>query len=223
MRCQRCGLDFENRIFINARGPSQGVEITGNAVRCPRPGCDGMAVQLVDGEYNVDDQLLWSLVRAVKPDGVTLGDYERALEAIRRGEAAKRTPEEIADDVVATAPVFEPGRRSWVRRHQGSIAAWVGAVAGVAAFVGDQIDRSQPAPAPTVNVTVQDTRPQLSDDDVAGIVRRELERHDAEQAGSQSPAPTTRAERRATKSRNAPCACGSGRKTKQCCGSSKSR
>ena len=69
MRCQTCGLHFEDRTLFRARGASQNVTIVGNAVGCPRPGCGGQAVQLVDGEYDVDGQGFWSLVRAVKPSG----------------------------------------------------------------------------------------------------------------------------------------------------------
>lgn len=233
MRCQKCGLHFEDRSLVKVRGASQGVTIAGNAVGCPRMGCGGLAVQLVDGEYDFDEQGFWSLVRAVKPDGATLGDYERALDVIRRGQNAGEAPEQIADEVVAATPIFRPWLQ-WMRQHPDRALAILSILVSVAlgvpglalagaSYVGDEEERSAPSSSPVVNVTVQNTAPQMSDDDVARIVRRELQRHDAEQAASPSPAPTMRTERRAAVGRNAPCSCGSGRKKKHCCGATGGR
>jgi hypothetical protein len=145
-------------------------------------------IQLVDGEYAVNGQGFWTLVRAVKPEGVTLGDYERALESIRRGQAAGATPDEIATGVAAEVPVFQQWRE-WVHAYPDRALALLGIllavaslavgaaqlVVGVASYLGDEQERSDPAapPAPpiTINVTQLNASPQLSDEQVAETKR----------------------------------------------------
>lgn len=230
MRCPVCGFEFPFTLPVSFEGTGGLFALDDNRVPCRRPDCPGTARQMVNVAYSTDEQGNWQLVAAVKPEGVTPGDYERALDVIRRGQAAGRAPEEIANEVVAVAPVFQRWR-DWMLAHPDRALTVLGMLVAVglgvpglaiawASLMGDEEERSKPDPVPvptsTVNVTVQNAPPPLSDDDVAEIVRRELERHDAEQAEPRH-APTTRADRRATTGRNAPCSCGSGQKSKRCC------
>lgn len=219
MRCDTCGLEFQGADSIDL-GPGVTIMIDGNRQSCPRPGCSGYGRQLVDGAFSADEEGRWQLVRALRPPGVTLGDYERALEAIRAGQERGASPNEIAQEVAAAAPRLAP-LAAFIQKH-GGLFAILSLLVTIVGVIRDFADTgSDPAPAPNVTVDqrlIVDVPP-LSETQVRRLIDEELDRRwpSAEQESSRSHEPGHRAGR--TPGPNRPCPCQSGRKYKHCHGS----
>lgn len=214
LRCDSCGYEFEDRHGIHL-GPNSGdITITGFSTDCARSGCSGTARQIVEGTFSTDESARWSLVKLFKPSGITLGDYESAIEAIRFGQERNSTPEQIAEDVSTASPKLAEAVR-WAKSPAG-IATILTILIGIAALARDFTnytlsDEQAPAPAVTVNIRVTPAPP---DDQIRRLIEEHLQEFDSEC----SPPGTREGGASIEQGRNVRCHCGSGHKYKHCCG-----
>lgn len=188
MRCDRCGLEVDGANYGYAlSAPGAILELSRNLISCPRPGCGGVARQTVQGHFEFDAEGRLTILRAVQPAGVTLGDYERALELIQAGRARGASPTEIAEDVATQVPVFHDVRglarkgakvALAVLGALGAAASIYAAVYQKAGYDADQAERASPEPPTPISVTVQ--APPAPDEQIA----REVDRYLREHAGS---------------------------------------
>lgn len=164
MRCLRCGTEWDSGDQFRFGPGVLAVEIIDDSgPPCPRPDCFGRGRQVVRGTYEVDDAGRWALVRALRPEGVTVGDYERVLASIQAAVDRGASADEIADEIRRSSPGFER-LAQWIRDHPRLLprvanavvgtAGIVGAVMGVKSYLGDEAERNQPDPPPVVQVDV---------------------------------------------------------------------
>lgn len=182
-RCDLCGFEFREAGMFQTTGDAQFVQVwSHNTIwPCRRLGCDGMARQVLNGSFTITPDGAWELIDALQPQGVTLGDYERALEAIRAAEGGGDDATQMAASIEAAAPALRRFAR-WVRDHPGAAVQAAGALASVyaaiiatASYNNDRDARNDLQPQPLVQVDVSVQAPPIPEAEISRIVQRELQ------------------------------------------------
>lgn len=205
VHCDNCGLDFEGR-GIAIAGNVENLTLRGNRESCPR--CGAMA-HIVEGTYNVRDGVLQAL-SATPLDRALL---ERLMPIVQRAQAGEIPPEEAGAEIGYLSPELAS---AFARVPPRLRAAFVQLLILVLGIIGGQLYG------------------EWRDDSVTqSQLEQSLDRHDRieldaiEQAFQQAAdsyrrdsAQNTKHRARALRKagRNDLCPCGSGRKSKHCCG-----
>jgi hypothetical protein len=222
MRCDRCGREFPLTPMIGVGGGSQFVTVRNNTGGCPY--CGGSAHQVVNVEFSVDPEGRLELLQALRPPGVEVGDYERALAMIQAGQARNATPDEIADQVEAAAPRLSR-LAALIREKPIEFTGLVVAILTLlltgglqAADVVRHWDDNETVPAPAQTAPTVPAPPPITEAQLRRLIDEACQRQARSGAGTpQQPGESARRPGRAP-ARNAPCTCGSDRKYKHCCG-----
>jgi hypothetical protein len=116
----------------------------------------GLVTGTLSATLPVPQVQLTGIVRALRPDGVTLEDYERLMAAILAGLERSASPDEVAEDVRARVPMFA-GLWDHMRTPAGLLmvlSVVVSVASGIPGWVtllgGDE------DPPPAVNVEIHD-------------------------------------------------------------------
>lgn len=115
-----------------------------------------------EGSRGITGDLRWEIVRAVRPEDVTRGDYERALAVIERERARGAADQEITRRVADEVPIFRrlealADKSSWIA---GGVVTGLAAAAsiygGYRTRASDEADQQEWAtPQPPVDIEVQ--------------------------------------------------------------------
>lgn len=128
-----------------------------------------MAVQVVDGAYEVTGTRFHLLSGILRDAKASRSEYEQLLRALRTAQARGATADQVAADVTAQAPAFS-NLASWMVSQNGiAVATWIAALIGVIQLIL-AMRPTPPAPEPQVNVVNEQPTQEQIDDAVRRVV-----------------------------------------------------
>jgi hypothetical protein len=205
-KCSKCGFEFEGRgIFIE--GTVTNVQLWNNTESCPR--CGGRA-RIIEGTFNVRDGVV-EVLRATASNRILLS---RFADVAKLAQAGSLDQEEAISQIAEESPEIRSLLERVPERFR-QIFIWVllQAIVVLAAQGVSELRDNSATPGDVQRIVHQYERSERHaiqvavDDALKEYHERDPGHHfTSGQGGELKPR------------RNAPCACGSGRKYKKCCG-----